>query len=58
MAPALRDCFIIATLLVLVWRFLPPGQAFLATMICAAALWVTFHPVFAANLATEIARLY
>jgi hypothetical protein len=58
MAPALRDWFVVSALLIVVWRVLPAGQAFLATVICAAALWLTFHPVLASNLLTEIVRLY
>ncbi len=58
MAPELRDWLLIGTLVIVAWRVLPAGQAVLATIVCAAALWLTFHPVLAANLLREVARLY
>jgi hypothetical protein len=55
---AVRDAVAVAALLAVVWRFLPAGQAFLATVICAAALGATLRPVLAATLATQVARWY
>jgi hypothetical protein len=56
--PAIRDGLLVATLLLVSWRFLPAGQAFVATLLCTTALWLTLHPVVAANLMTAVARLY
>ena len=58
MPPALRDWFIVATLLVIVWRLLPAAQAFVATVMCAGALWLAFHPLLTANILTQVVRLY
>jgi hypothetical protein len=58
MAPAVRDGVLVAAMLILAWRALPAGQAVLATVLCAGALWLAFHPVLASNLLTAVVRLY
>jgi hypothetical protein len=57
MTSALRDWLLVVTLLVIVWRFLPPWQALSATVMCAGALWLVFHPAAAAHILTHVTGL-
>jgi len=56
--PALRDWFIVATLLVIVWRLLPAAQAFVATGDVRLRPVARLSPLLAANILTQVVRLY